>query len=77
MKIIGVRFKSVGKVYYFNPKGVKVNMGDKVIVETVKGVECGEAVLIDREINPDNYGNIKPIIRVATEADLKQIEKNK
>lgn len=77
MKIIGVRFKSVGKVYYFNPKGLKVKMGDKVIVETIKGVECGEAVMIDREINPDNFGDIKPIIRVATEADLKQIEKNK
>ena len=77
MKIIGVRFKSVGKVYYFNPKGVKVNIGDKVIVETVKGIECGEAVLVDRDIDPDNFGSIKPMIRVATEADLKQIEKNK
>lgn len=77
MKIIGVRFKSVGKVYYFNPKGAKVNLGDKVIVETVKGVECGEAVMTDREINPDNFGDIKPIIRVATDADLKQIERNK
>ncbi|WP_028509392.1 stage 0 sporulation family protein [Ruminococcus sp. NK3A76] len=77
MKIIGVRFKSVGKVYYFNPKGVKVKIGDKVIVETVKGIECGEAVLVDRDIDPDNFGSIKPMIRVATEADLKQIEKNK
>ncbi len=77
MKIIGVRFKSVGKVYYFNPRGVKVNIGDKVIVETVKGIECGEAVLVDRDIDPDNFGSIKPMIRVATEADLKQIEKNK
>ncbi|MBR1664006.1 MAG: stage 0 sporulation family protein [Ruminococcus sp.] len=77
MKIIGVRFKSVGKVYYFNPKGLKVSVGDKVIVETVKGIECGEAVLVDREINPDNYGDIKPIIRIANEKDLAVIEKNK
>jgi cell fate regulator YaaT (PSP1 superfamily) len=77
LKIIGVRFKSVGKVYYFNPKGLKVSVGDKVIVETVKGIECGEAVLVDREINPDNYGDIKPIIRIANEKDLAVIEKNK
>ena len=77
MKIIGVRFKSVGKVYYFNPKGLKVSVGDKVIVETVKGIECGEAVLVDREINPDNYGDIKPIIRISNEKDLAVIEKNK
>ena len=77
MKIIGVRFKSVGKVYYFNPKGLKVKIGDKVIAETVKGAICGDVVLVDREINPDNFGDIKPIIRIANEADMKQLEKNK
>ena len=42
LKIIGVRFKSVGKIYYFDPKDYDVKMGDKVIVETARGVECGE-----------------------------------
>ena len=49
LKIIGVRFKSVGKIYYFDPKDYDVKMGDKVIVETARGVECGEVALVDRE----------------------------
>ena len=51
LKIIGVRFKSVGKIYYFDPKDYDVKMGDKVIVETARGVECGEVALVDREID--------------------------
>ena len=48
LKIIGVRFKSVGKIYYFDPQNNDVKMGDKVIVETARGVECGDVVLVDR-----------------------------
>ncbi|MBO5447987.1 MAG: stage 0 sporulation family protein [Ruminococcus sp.] len=78
LKIIGVRFKSVGKIYYFNPLFNKVSLGDKVIVETARGVECGEVALVDREIDETKFSSpIKPIIRIATEADLKIIEKNK
>ena len=71
LKIIGVRFKSVGKIYYFDPKDYDVKMGDKVIVETARGVECGE---IDetRFTNP-----VKGIIRLATPNDMKTIEKNR
>ena len=41
-EIIGVRFKEVGKVYYFDPLDNKLNTGDRVIVETARGLECGE-----------------------------------
>ncbi|MBP3792619.1 MAG: stage 0 sporulation family protein [Ruminococcus sp.] len=78
LKIIGVRFKSVGKVYYFDPKNYKLAIGDKVIVETARGVECGEVAMVDREIDESTFSSpIKPIIRAATEDDLRRIENNK
>lgn len=77
LKIIGVRFKSVGKIYYFDPKDYDVKMGDKVIVETARGVECGEVALVDREIDETRFTNpVKGIIRLATPNDMKTIEKN-
>ena len=76
--IIGVRFKSVGKVYYFDPQDKNVKQGDKVIVETARGVECGEVVVVDRQIDETKFTNpIKPIIRLATDDDLKRIERNR
>ncbi len=78
LKIIGVRFKSVGKVYYFDPQGKDVKQGDKVIVETARGVECGDVAVADRQIDETKFTNpIKPIIRLATDEDLKRIERNK
>ena len=44
-EIIGVRFKESGKMYYFSPSGAKLEAGDKVIVETARGVECGSVVM--------------------------------
>lgn len=77
MKIIGVRFKSVGKIYYFDPQDNKIKTGDKVIVETARGVECGDVVMTDREIDEKQFGSpIKPIIRIANENDFKIIKKN-
>ena len=49
-EVIGVRFKSVGKVYYFAPKGNQVKKGDHVIVETARGLECGEVALGNRQV---------------------------
>lgn len=78
LKIIGVRFKSVGKIYYFDPKDYDVKMGDKVIVETARGVECGEVALVDREIDETRFTNpVKGIIRLATPNDMKTIKKNR
>ena len=78
LKIIGVRFKKAGKIYYFDPADAEIAQGDIVIVETARGVECGEVVMTDREIDEKNFRNpIKKIIKKADERDLKNIEKNK
>ena len=77
-EIVGVRFKSVGKIYYFSPGDIKANVGDRAIVETVRGVECGEVVIANRQINDEQIASpLKPIIRLATPADMKIVEKNK
>lgn len=78
VQIIGVRFKSVGKVYYFTPNRFKIKLRDKVIVETSRGIECGEVVLCDREIDETEFASpLKPVMRIATEKDLVTIEQNK
>lgn len=69
--IIGVRFKKVGKVYYFDPQGLEVRPGTYVIVETARGIECGECTLGNTDI--DDSEVVKPlrkVIRIATETDL-------
>ncbi len=77
-EIIGIRFKEIGKVYYFSPAGKKLSAGDKVIVETARGIECGEVVIENREVE-DNViiQPLKPIMRKATADDLRRIEDNK
>ena len=77
-EIVGVRFKSVGKIYYFSPGDLRLTVGDRVIVETVRGVECGEVVITNRQIE-DNQLNtpLMPIIRAATEQDMQVLAKNK
>lgn len=78
VKIIGVRFKSIGKIYYFDPNGLDIKLGDSVIVETARGIECGEVVIDDREIDENEFTSpIKPVIRIATVQDFDVIEKNK
>ena len=74
VEIIGVRFKDVGKVYYFAPGGVTFSQGEKAIVETARGVECGDIVLTNRKV-PENtiVLPLKSIIRKATPADEKQL----
>lgn len=74
-EIIGVRFKSAGKVYYFSPNGLDLSVGDKVIVETTRGIECGE-VVIDKKVIPDEElsSPLKSVIRAATAQDLKAID---
>ncbi len=74
IEIIGVRFKSVGKVYYFSPGEYKLAAGDKVIVETARGVECGEVVLANKMVPEEEVVSpLKPVIRVANYHDYKQI----
>ena len=52
-KVVGVRFRNVGKIYYFNPKNYKVKPGDHVIVETARGVEYGKVVLAPKDVVDD------------------------
>ena len=48
--VVGVRFKTVGKVYYFDPAGKDYPLGSRVIVETSRGIECGEVAMKNREV---------------------------
>lgn len=77
-EVTGIRFKSVGKVYYFAPQGKKAALGDYVIVETARGIECGEVVQANHEV-PDEkiVAPLKPVIRIANKEDLKTVERNK
>ena len=77
IEIIGVRFKHGAKVYYFRPLGNKLKTGDKVIVHTARGVECGEVAMPNKIINEKDFTlQVKTIIRPATKNDLKQLERN-
>ena len=77
-EVIGVRFKEVGKIYYFGPDGQELKKGDRVIVETVRGVECGEVALENREISDEEIVKpLKKLIRKADEKDLRTLEENK
>ncbi len=78
VKVVGIRFKPVGKIYYFNPDGTELSVGDGVIVETTRGVEYGTVVLSEKEIDEEKFNMpIKSILRKATEEDKKQVEENR
>lgn len=76
-KIVGIKFKRTAKVYYFDPIGLKPKKGDTMIVETARGVEYGAVVLEVKDV-PDRevVQPLKPVIRIATEADLNKIRKD-
>ena len=77
-EVIGVRFKNVGKICYFDPIGLTFESGQKVIVETARGVECGQVVLANREVSDETVVSpLKPVMRLATERDLAVIEENR
>ena len=74
-KIVGVRFKKPGKIYFFDPQNIDINMGDKVIVETSMGEEFGEVVVSKRELPDDKITNpLKKVVRLATKQDIKNME---
>lgn len=77
-KIVGVRFRNSGKVYYFDPKKIKIQQGDHVIVETARGMEYGSVVNGIQEVEEDKVIQpLKPVIRVATAEDDHQNERNR
>ena len=72
IKVIGVRFRRTGKIYYFDPANLNIETGQHVIVETARGVEYGDVVLGVREVEEDKVIQpLKPVIRVATQEDDK------
>lgn len=69
-KVIGVRFRQAGKIYYFSPENLDIKKGDQVIVETARGVEFGNVVCAPKEVEDEEIMQpLKPVIRIATEED--------
>lgn len=78
MKVIGVRFRTAGKIYFFDPLQFEIKKGDHVIVETARGIEFGTVVSGVREVEDDKVVQpLKPVIRIATERDREQEASNK
>lgn len=77
IEVVGVRFKKAGKIYYFDPKGLTLPYSERVIVETVRGLEIGTVVVPNRMVEEDDkFMPLSSVIRVATPADIKQEEQN-
>ncbi len=78
VEVIGVKFRSDGRIYSFSPKGEKFTVGSYVIVTTARGTECGE-VASENHFVPDSQivGQLKDVVRAATEDDLKRMRKNR
>ncbi len=77
-KIIGVRFRTAGQVYYFAPGNFDIKAGDKVIVETARGVEFGSVVTGVKEVGDEGITQpLKPVIRIATQDDIRKEAKNR
>ena len=77
-KVVGIRFRNVGKIYYFNPKEYKMKIGDHVIVETARGIEFGRVVLGPKEVGEDEVIHpLKEVLRVATSEDEEREKQNR
>jgi cell fate regulator YaaT (PSP1 superfamily) len=78
VEIVGVNFREAGKIYYFSPKDFKLNVGDRVIVETSRGVELGLVKVANKVIDSaEIVSPLKPVTRPATSQDVEQYEKNR
>ena len=70
IKVIGVRFRNAGKIYYFSPGNMEIKTGDHVIVETARGIEYGYVVLGSRDVEESKVIQpLKSVIRMATKDD--------
>lgn len=77
-RVIGVRFRNMGKIYYFSPKNLEIKSGDHVIVETARGVEYGNVVLPPRDVEDEKVVQpLKEVIRIANAQDDKKEESNR
>ena len=78
VKIVGIRFRTAGKIYYFDPLDFELETAMHVIVETARGIEMGTVLIPPKEIEDDKVvSTLKPVIRIATDEDEKIISKNK
>lgn len=78
IEIVGVRFKKAGKIYYFSPENIPFEKGQKIVVETARGLELGETSIENRFVSEnDIVAPLKPVLRKATQADIDQYEENK
>ena len=78
VEIVGVNFREAGKIYYFSPGEFKLNVGDKVIVETSRGIELGSVKVANKIISSsDIVSPLKPVSRKATPADIQHDQKNR
>lgn len=76
--VIGVRFRTAGKIYYFDPEDVKYEAGDHVIVETARGIEYGEVIYSNRELDDKEVVYpLKKVMRMATKEDADKVKENK
>ena len=77
-KIVGIRFRNAGKIYYFDPADFELEVPMHVIVETARGIEMGTVLIAPKEVEDDKVIQpLKPVIRIATEEDENTIESNK
>lgn len=77
VKVVGVKFKTAGKVYYFDPDDLQVEVGTNVIVETARGMEFGTVNMAEKEVHPSEIiSPLKKLIRIADEKDYKKHKEN-
>ncbi|MBO4293195.1 MAG: stage 0 sporulation family protein [Clostridia bacterium] len=77
-KIVGVRFKKLGKIYFFNPERLFIKKGDMVVVETSQGEELGEVMIPNRMVEDEKIiAPLKKVVRIATKRDIKHEEECK
>lgn len=78
IEVVGVRFKPAGKIYYFDPDGIELEVGDNVILETTRGIECGQVVVRPKMVTEaEIVAPLKKIIRKASDVDIKQVDINR
>ena len=78
VEIVGINFREAGKIYYFSPGKIKTSVGDRVIVETARGVEIGNVKIANKNVPvSETVSPLKEITRIATQDDLKKDAKNR
>ena len=78
IKVIGVRFRTAGKIYFFDPLQFEIKRGDQVIVETARGIEFGTVVVGAKEVEEEKVVMpLKPVLRLATQRDKEQEKENR